>query len=221
MTTDRDRAARRAGINRISHIAIGTLALLLADVAAFPLRVSLLQAEAGSGISKGAADECARKVKKLEEFAARTGNRGTQTTRISDVELNSYLAYQLSPKYHPSLKSLTVQLEPTRLQGVAIVDFDQLGMSSKKSVTRIIASLLTGKHTLTVHGKLIADGGRANFQLERSLFDDISLPNLLVEEIISTVGKRQKPPFDPMQPSQMPYGIHKVDMGQGCIVVYQ
>jgi hypothetical protein len=112
-------------------------------------------------------------------------------------------------------------LEPTRLQGVAVVDFDQLAMSSKQSVTRLIASLLTGRHTLTVHGKLIADAGRAHFQLERARFDEISLPNLLVEEIISTVGKRQKPPFDPMQPSQMPYGIRKVEMGQGCILVYQ
>jgi len=42
-----------------------------------------------------------------------------------------------------------------------------------------------------------------------------------VEEIISTVGKRQKPPFDPMQPSQMPYGIQKVETGQGYITVYQ
>jgi hypothetical protein len=80
---------------------------------------------------------------------------------------------------------------------------------------------LTGRHTLTAYGKLIADGGLANFQLERSLFDDTSLPNLLVEEIISTVGKRQKPPFDPMQPSKMPYDIRKVEMGQGFITVYQ
>ena len=221
MTTDRDRAARHTGTRRVYPAAIGVLALLIAELAAFPFAHSALQAETGPGISKAAAGECARKVKALETSSARTGNRGTQTTRISEAELNSFLAYELSPKYHASLKSLTVRLEPGRLQAVATVDFDQLGMSSKKSVTRLLASLLTGKHTLTAYGKLIADGGRANFQLERAMFDDISLPNLLVEEIISTVGKRQKPPFDPMQPSQMPYGIQKVETGQGYITVYQ
>ena len=221
MTTDRDCAARPHTVIRVSQIVIGTLALLLAGPVTLPLCCSPREAKAGSGVSKAAAGECAVKVKKLADFSTRTGDRGTQTTRISEGELNSYLAYELSPKYHPSLKSLTVHLEPARLQGVAVVDFDQLGMSSKKSVTRMLASLLTGKHTLTVYGKLIADGGQAHFQLERSMFDDISLPNLLVEEIISTVGKRQKPPFDPMQPSQMPYGIRKVEMGQGYIIVYQ
>jgi len=221
MKKDRGCLACRAGTDRTFRAAMGALALFLVGLAAFPLAQSILQAESGTGISKAAADECARKVKELEAFSARTGNRGTRTTRISEAELNSFLAYQLSPKYHASLKSLTVRLEPTRLQGVAIVDFDQLGMNSKKTVTRMLASLLTGKHTLTAFGKLIAEGGRANFQLERALFDDVGLPNLLVEEIISAVGKRQKPPFDPMQPSQMPYGIQKVEMGQGCITVYQ
>ncbi len=221
MTTDRDHAARRAGTLRVSRIALCVPALLMAGLAASPLAHSALETVTGQGISRAAADECAKKVKALESFSARTGNRGTQTTRISEAELNSFLAYELSPKYHASLKSLTVRLEPTRLQGVATVDFDQLGMSSKNSVTRMLASLLTGKHTLTAYGKLIADGGLASFQLERSLFDDTSLPNLLVEEIISTVGKRQKPPFDPMQPSKMPYDIRKVEMGQGFITVYQ
>ena len=221
MITACDRPTRHAGINGILRIAVGALALFLAIPAAHGLRSPLPETGAGSGISKGAAESCARKVKQLEKFSARTGNRGTQATRISEEELNSYLAYQLSSKYHPSLKSLMVHVEPTQLQGVAAVDFDQLGMSSKKFVTKMIASLFTGSHTLTVRGKLIADGGRAHFQLERALFDDMSLPNLLVEEIISTVGKRQKPPFDPMQPSQMPYGIQKAAMAQGYIIVYQ
>ncbi len=221
MRTVPDRATRRAEINRVVQVAACTLALMFVELAAFPSAPSAIEAQTGPGISKSAAAECARKVKRLEDFSARTGSKGAQTTRISEAELNSYLAYELSPKYHPSLKNLTVRLEPNRLQGLASIDFDQLGVSSKKSVTRMIASLLSGKHTLTAYGKLIADGGRACFQLERASFDDISLPNLLVEEIISTVGKRQKPPFDPMQPSQMPYGIQKVEMGQGCIDVYQ
>jgi len=35
------------------------------------------------------------------------------------------------------------------------------------------------------------------------------------------VGRKQDPPFDPMQPSKMPYEIQKVDVHSGYIVVYQ
>jgi hypothetical protein len=221
MMTDCVRNPRQHLARRLSSLTVVALSLpLIVPVASrFPL--FSLTTEAGPELSRVAADSCARKVKKLQDFSASTGNLGHQTTRISEVELNSFMAYQLSSKYHPSLKSLTVRFRPAQLQCVAELDFDQLGMSSKKSMTTMLASLFSGTHNLAVSGKLVADAGQAHFELERALFDDVSLPNLLVGEIISTVGKRQKPPFDPMQPTGMPYGIRKVDVGQSFIVIYQ
>ncbi len=190
--------------------------LLIAGAAA-----GLPQASSNRGISRKASESGARKVKRLHDFAARKPPRGNLTTRFSEEEINSFLAYDLSPKYHPCLKSLILSVEPTELQGVSVLDFDQLGMTSKRFFTRLIAGMFRGTHTLSMQGRVIAVDGKAHFELESAVFDDTSLPNVLVEEIISTVGKRQKPPFDPLQPSEMPYAIQRVDFHKGYMIVYQ
>ncbi len=176
---------------------------------------------AGPRISKKACESCARKVGALETEAARTGPRRHPVTRFSEEEINSYLALELKSKFHPSLKSLQVSFGEDVLDGTAEIDFDKLSASSTKTVTKMIARLFSGVHKLSVRGKLIAEGGKGSFQLDQAKFDDSALPNFLVSEIISAVGKKQKPPFDPLQPTEMPYGIQKVEVHTGYIVVYQ
>ncbi|HYK88772.1 MAG TPA: hypothetical protein VE398_08380 [Acidobacteriota bacterium] len=176
---------------------------------------------ASQEISRAAATSCGAKVDKLEVFAASAAPGKKQTTRFTQQEINSYLALDLSSKYSPSLKSLTFTFENDRLQGDAVIDFDRLGMSASRLLTKLMASMLSGTHRLSARGKIIAQGGKAQFQLEDAKFDNTGLPNFLVEEIISAVGRRQRPPFDPMQPSQMPYRIEKVVIRVGYIIVYQ
>jgi hypothetical protein len=81
--------------------------------------------------------------------------------------------------------------------------------------------MFSGTHTLSVRGKLVSKGGKANFQLEQARFDSGTLPNSLVEEIIALVGRKQTPPFDPLQPSQLPYKIQRIDVHPGHALVYQ
>ncbi len=178
-------------------------------------------ADPAGHISREAATSCASKVKKLEDFAARPASGKRQTTRFTQDEVNSYLALDLSAKYNPCLRSLTLVFEETRLQGEAVIDFDRLGMTASRMLARLVAVMFHGTHKLSARGKLVSQGGKANFQLEESRFDGTSLPRSLVEEIITAVGKKQKPPFDPMQPSQMPYGIDRVELHAGYIIVYQ
>ena len=52
-------------------------------------------------------------------------------------------------------------------------------------------------------------------------FDGTLLPNFMVSEIITAVGRKQRPPFDPLQPSQMIYAIDRVDVHAGYFIVYQ
>jgi hypothetical protein len=176
----------------------------------------------GAGVSKEASDSCSAKVKKLEDLASDPKRKEKhQSTRFTEPEINSYLALELSTHYHPSLKSLVMKFEEAKLQGVATIDFDELGMTSKKVLTRLMARLFSGVHTLTIRGELRAAEGKGHFVLEEALFDESTLPNFLVEEIITSVGGKQKPPFDPLQPSQMPYGIDRVEIHKGYIIVHQ
>jgi hypothetical protein len=172
-------------------------------------------------LTREAANQCSEKLKNLEYFAAHRKTGQKQTTRFTENEVNSYLALDLRSKYHPSLKSLNVRFEEDKLQGVASIDFDRLGKTSTKLLPKLLSFMLSGVHTLTARGRLVSGNGKASFRLEQARFDTSTLPKFLVEEIITTVGRKQKPPFDPLQPSNLFDGIDKVDVHVGYILVHQ
>jgi len=177
---------------------------------------------AASPVTRAAADRCASKVKSLEEFDAHRKPGQKQTTRFTQDEVNSYFALDLSPKYHPSLKSVTLTFEEeNRLQSIISIDFDKLGATSNKILPKLLSFMLSGVHTLTVRGQVVSGNGKAYFRLEQARFDSTSLPKALVEEIITAVGRKQNPPFDPLQPSELFYDIERADVHAGYILVYQ
>jgi hypothetical protein len=176
---------------------------------------------ASAGISRAAAESCDAKVKKMETRAGDHGRGRKLETRLSETELNSYLAICLSPNYHPCLRGILVKLDEGRLQAVASIDFDRLQLNSTQLINGLLKKMLTGVHKLTIRGGLISNTGTASFRLDEAQFDSITLPNLLISEIISAVGRKQNPPLDPMQPSALPYLIQKVDVHSGYILVQQ
>jgi predicted transcriptional regulator len=127
----------------------------------------------------------------------------------------------LKPYYHPCLSSLTLKFGERHIQGIVQIDFDKLEFKSTQFISSLIRAMLSGKHVLAMEGNLIAESGMAYFELEQARFDAVSLPNFLVSEIITTVGKRQDPPFDPMAPTAMPFRIQRVDLHTGHITIYQ
>jgi hypothetical protein len=175
----------------------------------------------GGGITKAAADSCGAKIKRLESFDAGRKAGAHQTTQFTDTEWNSYLGITLKPNYHPCLREIRLKFEEGRLQAVSTIDFDSLNFNSTNSISSLLKAMLSGVHTMTIHGRLNSDAGKANFQLEEARFDSITLPNLLVTEIIGAVGRRQNPPFDPTQPNNLPYHILKVEVHAGYIIVNQ
>jgi len=171
--------------------------------------------------TKSAAAQCRAKLKSVEDFSDRNKPGQTQSTRFAEDEINSFLALDMKPRYHASLKNLVVHFKDGSLQAIATIDFDHLGSASTKLLPRLIGMVISGVHTITADGKLTSKDGRANFLLEQALFDSSTLPKFFVEEIISSVGRKQKPPFDPMQPSRMPYEIDRVEVHPGYIMVFQ
>ena len=176
---------------------------------------------ASGGLTKAAALSCDAKVKALESYAGAPVKGKERITRISETEMNSYLAFILKPSFHPSLSSLTLRFEAGHIQGTARIDFDKLQFKSAQVLSGLMRAMLSGVHTLTVRGILVAKEGKAHFQLEEASFDTVTLPNFLVSEIISAVGRRQDPPFDPVKPNVMPYGIQKAEIHLQYILLYQ
>jgi hypothetical protein len=182
---------------------------------------SLLPAESISfKPSKAAAESCSAKLKKLENDIEESKSPKEQKIKFSQNEVNSYLALDLCPKYDPSLKSLVMTFEEEYLKGIAEIDFDRLDESSKIA-PKLLSLLFSGTHVLLVRGKLASKNGKAGFLLEEALFDNSLLPKPLVEKLITMVGRKQKPPFDPLKPSELPYGIQSVEVHPGYLVVHQ
>jgi hypothetical protein len=178
-------------------------------------------ATAPAVVTKAAAERCNLKLKALQDYAVHPKAGRVQTTQFSEDEVNSYFALVVSSQFNPCLKSLTFRFEEDRLQGDAIIDFDRLETSSGKLFPKVLSLLLSGVHTITARGQLVSGNGKASFRLEQARFDNSTLPKALVEEIISAVGKKQNPPFDPLQPSQLFYGIQKIDVHSGYVIAYQ
>jgi hypothetical protein len=188
------------------------------------LLIGMQSSDPKTEISKAAADSCDAKIRHLETYAATSipaANVGKRATRLSENELNSYFDLVLRPQYHPCLKSLRFKISEVRVQAFASIDFDRLEMKNAQFLTGLIRRMLSGVHSMTVMGGIISGNGKANFSLDEARFDSLTLPNLLISEIISAVGRKQTPPLDPMQPSTLPYQIQKVDLHSGFIQVYQ
>ena len=151
-----------------------------------------------------------RRLLTLEETNHRVFGKRNQLLPCPGVE------QELPPEPEESRRSY---VEESKLQGVASIDFDSLAMNSKTVLTKLMTKMFSGIHTLAVRGKLVTAEGKARFELEEAHFDDSALPSFLVEEIISAVGRKQKPPFDPMQPSKLPYGIQTVELHPGRALV--
>jgi hypothetical protein len=196
-------------------------ALLSAGLALFCLSALAFGGAESFTPSKRDAAQCRSKLDKLKTFSENRKPDQTQTVRFTQNEINSYLALDISSQYHPCLKSLVMVFEENRLKATATIDFDLLGMASQKLLPKLISLILSGVHTLAADGRLVARDGKAHFELQQALFDGGALPKPLVEGIISAVGRKQNPPFNPLQPSEMPYEIDKVDVKSGYIVVVQ
>ena len=203
-------AARRFGV------VIFLAGLLLCNAASFAAAQT-----AAFAPSRKAAAECSAKLSKLEAFPGKRKSGETQTMKLSENEINSYLALDLSAQFHPCLKSLVTVFEENRLKATATIDFDRLGMTSSKLLSKLISLIFSGVHTIAADGQLVAKDGKAQFKMNQALFDGSALSKPLIEGIISAVGRKQNPPFDPLQPSEMPYEINKVDVHPRYIIVYQ
>lgn len=174
-----------------------------------------------SKISRAAARRCQAKIDRLLAYAGSAKPEGGQTTQFTDDEVNSYLALETSASYHPSLKSLWFTFQESTLGCAASIDFDQIQLSSSQVLNQLLYSMFSGVHLLSLSGTLVAQEGQAYFRLAGASFDGTKLPNALVEQIITIVGRSQRPPFDPLKPSEMPYGIKKVEVHTRSITVFQ
>jgi hypothetical protein len=212
----REMRPMRRSVRRFLQLVLG-LALCASSIVSWAKQSATSQA----GISQAAAVSCDAKVKRLEAFEAAQNPALKQATQFSEDEWNSYLAIMLSPFYHPCLREIRLKFEESRLRADASIDFNRLNFNSTQMLNNLVRAMLTGVHSLAAVGSMVSGDGKARFQLEEARFDGIGLPNFLVVEILSAVGRKQQPPFDPTQPNDLPYHISRIELHSGFIIIHQ
>lgn len=216
-----DPGARTKRVLRECRFTLAAVSLALALSVPGFLPISARAHQERSGVSKAAADSFGAKLKRLESYDAGARPARNQTTHFSEAEWNSYLALVLSANYHPCLRDMRLKFDEGRVRAEATIDFNKLNFNSTQMLNNLVRTMLTGVHSLAVAGSLNSGGGKASFQLAEARFDSLTLPNMLVAEILSAVGRKQQPPFDPTQPNDLPYHIQRVEVRTGSVVVYQ
>ena len=92
------------------------------------------------------------------------------------------------------------------------IDFDQVEVKGDSMSAQLFKIFLRGKQTIEVEGRLKTEKGRGTYQVERATLNGMPLPASLVNAILSTVGRRQDPPFDPTEPFDLPYGVQTIEV---------
>ncbi len=147
-------------------------------------------------VTKQDADRCQGKFGRITSFAnppkARAATNGnaapsSQTTQLTDAELNSYLHFHLKDQVPAGVVDPTLNaLGDGRVKGTATIDLDAVRKQKQRGWTDPM-SYMTGQLPLTASGLLITQNGVGRFQLEAATVSGISIPKSLLQELLSVL----------------------------------
>ncbi len=99
------------------------------------------------------------------------------------------------------------------------VNVDELQFPVDDVMTGYLRLLLKGIQTLEIEGTLEAEKGLATYRVQEARLSGIPIPARLVNNLLSSLGKKNNPPFDPTQPFEMPYGIQSFAFQPGNVMM--
>ncbi len=191
--------------------------------------ITLLPLAAQTRLTKQDADRCQGKLGRITGFAsapqARASAKGpaSQTTQLTDVELNAYLHFHLKDQVPAGVVDPTLSaLGEGRVRGAAVIDLDAVRKQKQRAWTDPM-SYMSGRLPLTASGLLITQNGVGRFQLETAELSGISIPKSLVQELLAFYSKSPDKPagISMDDPFELPAGIKEIRVGKGEAMVVQ
>jgi hypothetical protein len=184
-------------------------------------------------LAKEDADRFQSKLTRIVEFGnpklgpekAGTEKRAraaSQTTPISDAELNAYFEYSAKDQIPAGIVEPRLNaLGDGRVGGQAVVDLDAVRKQKQRGWLDPMA-YLTGSMPLTASGLLITKDGVGRFQLESAEISGISIPKSFLQELLAYYSRTPENPkgIGMDDPFELPARIReiRVDRGQSTIV---
>jgi hypothetical protein len=174
--------------------------------------------------SKQDADRFQSKLVRIVQLGS-GGRRAakSETTRLTDAEVTSYLRYNAGSQVPAGIVEPTLTaLGDGRVGGNAIVDLDVVRKQKERGWMDPLA-YLTGRMPLKATGKLITQGGVGRFQLESAEVSGVSIPKSVLQELLSYYSRTPENPsgINMDDPFELPSNIREIQVGKGEAVVVQ
>jgi hypothetical protein len=195
------------------------------------LAVSTIVGIFGIGLVSAAVDsvsrlDAARLQAKIDRINKNGGGSPSEPLRtpVSELELNSYLRYELGDKLPTGVTDPWVSiLGDGHLSGRATVDMSQVGKDRKSSGGLLDPySLLGGTLPIVANGVLRTKNGVGTFALESASISGVPVPVWMLQEIVTYYSRSSTVPQGVSidKPFSLPAGIREIqiDRGQATIV---
>ncbi len=145
-------------------------------------------------------------------------------TRITEAELNAYLAYDAKADLPTGLTEPRVTVLPSLdLSGTATVDLDAVRRQRQSRGWLDPLSYLGGTLTVAIVGRLDARDGQARFSLQSAKVGGVPVPKMVVQELVTYYSKTEANPrgINIDDPYPLPARIREIDIRPGEAFVKQ
>jgi hypothetical protein len=147
----------------------------------------------------------------------------TQTTQVSDAEVNAYLKFSAGAQIPVGIVQPTINaLGNGRVGGRALVDLDAVRKQKKRGWTDPLG-YLSGLLPVTASGTLTTQNGVGRFQLESAEISGVTIPKALLQELLSYYSRTPENPqgINMDDPFELPARIREIRVAQGTATILQ
>jgi hypothetical protein len=174
-------------------------------------------------LSKEQGDRLERKIEEITKNASLEPVRSKRTT-VSELEVNSYLNFNLRDKIPRGLASPQITIVGEgQLAGRVFVDIDEFKRHRNSAGILDPLNYISGQVPVTARGVLRTQDGKGKFQLGSAEILGVPLPKPLLQELVTFFSRTPDNPngFNIDAPFNLPAKIREVVVNRGDAVVVQ
>lgn len=174
-------------------------------------------------LSREHGDNLARKIDGINKNAATEPLR-SKTTPMPELEVNSYLAFNIKDKIPRGLANPEIRIVGDgQLAGRVLVDMDEFKRHRSSGGLLDPLSYIYGQVPLTARGMLRTRDGKGQFQLISAEIHGVPVPKPIVQELVSFFSRTPENPngLNIDAPFNLPAKIREVTVHQGQALVVQ
>ncbi len=193
------------------------------SLAGFLLLAAAVSSSAALQLSREQGDRLARKIDGINRNAASEPAR-SKPTPMSELEVNSYLAFNIKDKIPRGLANPEIRIVGDgQLAGRVFVDMDEFKRHRSSAGFLDPLGYISGQVPLTARGVLRTRDGKGQFQLASAEIHGVPVPKPIVQELVSFFSRTPENPsgFNLDAPFNLPAKIREVAVNQREAVIVQ